>query len=105
MNPVLDWLYKIAICSLGILFPMHVYAVEKEIPAKGFTLGIQSSNAGISLESAYSIGSRVNWDKSDLIKGLGTISFGIETGPLTNKDIIIYYELVHFFWSFYALLY
>ena len=89
MNPVLDWLYKIAICSLGILFPMQLYAVEKEIPAKGFTLGIQSSNAGISLESAYSIGSRVNWDKSDLIKGLGTISFGIETGPLTNKDIII----------------
>ena len=63
MNPVLDWLYKIAICSLGILFPMQLYAVEKEIPATGFTLGIQSSNAGISLESAYSIGSRVNWVK------------------------------------------
>jgi len=89
MNPVLDWHYKIGIYCLSILFSMQVFAGEKEIPAKGFTLGIQSSTAGISLESAYSIGSRVNWDKSDLIKGLGSISFGIETRPLSNNDIII----------------
>ena len=43
MNPVLDWLYKIAICSLGILFPMQLYAVEKEIPATGFTLGTNTA--------------------------------------------------------------
>jgi len=60
-----------------------------DVPTHGLTICLQSGDAGKSLEAMYSYGSLVYWPKTSMIKGLGAISVGLETGPLNAERFII----------------
>jgi len=56
-----------------------------DIPVQGLTIGMHAGDQGKAVEASYGYGSLVYWPKTTCVKGLGTISAGIETGPL-NAD-------------------
>jgi hypothetical protein len=79
-----------AIIIAVLIFACHPKSMQaSDIPVNGITLGFHSGDKGASLEATYSYGSLVYWPKTSLIKGLGTISAGIETGPLNAEKFII----------------
>ena len=79
---------RFAIIIAMLCAHLHEDMRASDIPVQGMTLGIHSGNQGASIEASYGYGSLVYWPKSTYVKGLGTISAGIETGPL-NADVII----------------
>lgn len=77
----------IAIACLSLACLCNVRA--SEIATHGLTLGVQAGDAGKSLEAMYSYGNLIYWPKTRMIKGLGAISIGMETGPLNADRFII----------------
>lgn len=75
-------------CAL-LLFSPICKLCASDVPMHGVTIGVQSGDVGKSLEAMYSYGSLVYWPKTSMIKGLGAISIGMETGPLNADRFII----------------
>jgi hypothetical protein len=60
-----------------------------EYPTRGITLGLQQGSNGTFAEFGYTFGNRINWPRTKLIKGLGSFTLGVETGPLSADKPII----------------
>ena len=81
---------KLLCIVLAIVSLMGTVAfAQMDVPTNGITVGLHSGNRGNALEAEYSYGSIVYWPKTNYIKGLGTISLGLETGPLSEQSISI----------------
>ncbi|MBM4173511.1 MAG: hypothetical protein FJ212_04050 [Ignavibacteria bacterium] len=76
------------VCALLSCSPICKLCAS-DVPVHGVTIGLQSGDIGKSLEAMYSYGSLVYWPKTSMIKGLGAISVGMETGPLNADRFII----------------
>lgn len=80
---------RIAIIFVLCLTCLHGEMRASDIPVHGMTFGLHTGDQGKAIEATYSYGSLVYWPKTQYIKGLGTISAGIETGPLNAGKFII----------------
>ena len=80
---------RIAIILAILISCLYEEMRASDIPVQGMTIGLQAGDKGKAIEATYSYGSLVYWPKSTFVKGLGTISAGIETGPLNAGTFII----------------
>lgn len=82
----------IAQCIFCIAISVSCTAISRaqtDVPTTGLTLGVHSGNRDYAVEAEYSVGSIVFWPKTRYIKGLGTLSMGVETGPLSENTLSI----------------
>jgi hypothetical protein len=80
---------RIAIILAIMISCLYEEMRSSDIPVQGMTIGLHAGDRGQSIEAMYSYGSLVYWPKTTFVKGLGTISAGIETGPLNSDQFII----------------